>query len=119
MTDTEQPFDHVTDVLVIGSGGGGMTAALAADAAGLDTLVVEKAPRFGGSTALVTLVDPRRRHLWVANVGDCVAGRSSATLEPRIALASLTNKVSSGGTGSIRKVGKPRPQLYSQREQPR
>ncbi|WP_137149693.1 FAD-binding protein [Mycolicibacterium sp. CR10] len=49
---TEQPFDHVTDVLVIGSGGGGMTAALAADAAGLDTLVVEKSPRFGGSTAL-------------------------------------------------------------------
>lgn len=45
-------FDHVTDVLVIGSGGGGMTAALAADAGGLDTLVVEKSPRFGGSTAL-------------------------------------------------------------------
>jgi 3-oxosteroid 1-dehydrogenase len=49
---TEQPFDHVTDVLVIGSGGGGMTAALAADAAGLSTLVVEKSPRYGGSTAL-------------------------------------------------------------------
>ncbi|MBB2991928.1 succinate dehydrogenase/fumarate reductase flavoprotein subunit [Mycolicibacterium iranicum] len=49
---TDQPFDHVTDVLVIGSGGGGMTAALAADAAGLDTLVVEKSARFGGSTAL-------------------------------------------------------------------
>jgi succinate dehydrogenase/fumarate reductase flavoprotein subunit len=45
-------FDHVVDVLVIGSGGGGMTAALAADAAGLDTLVVEKGSRFGGSTAL-------------------------------------------------------------------
>ncbi len=30
---------------------------------------------FGGTTALVTLVDPARRHLWVANVGDCVAGR--------------------------------------------
>ena len=29
-----------------------MTAALAADAAGLDTLVVEKSPQFGGSTAL-------------------------------------------------------------------
>lgn len=49
---TDQPFDHVTDVLVIGSGGGGMTAALAADAAGLSTLVVEKSPRYGGSTAL-------------------------------------------------------------------
>ena len=40
------------DVLVVGSGGGGMTAALAADASGLDTLVVEKSPQFGGSTAL-------------------------------------------------------------------
>ncbi|KUH93422.1 FAD-binding protein [Mycobacterium sp. IS-1556] len=45
-------FDHVVDVLVVGSGGGGMTAALAADAFGLDTLVVEKAAHFGGSTAL-------------------------------------------------------------------
>jgi 3-oxosteroid 1-dehydrogenase len=45
-------FDHVVDVLVIGSGGGGMTAALAANASGLDTLVVEKGSHFGGSTAL-------------------------------------------------------------------
>ncbi|MGB3284294.1 FAD-binding protein [Mycolicibacter algericus] len=44
--------DHIVDVLVIGSGGGGMTAALAADACGLQTLVVEKSPHFGGSTAL-------------------------------------------------------------------
>ena len=47
-----EQFDHVVDVLVVGSGGGGMTAALAADASGLDTLVVEKADYFGGSTAL-------------------------------------------------------------------
>ncbi len=44
--------DHTVDVLVIGSGGGGMTAALTAKAAGLDTLVVEKSSHFGGSTAL-------------------------------------------------------------------
>ncbi|WP_370328991.1 FAD-binding protein [Mycolicibacterium hippocampi] len=49
---TEPEFDHVTDVLVIGSGGGGMTAALTASAADLDTLVVEKSAQFGGSTAL-------------------------------------------------------------------
>jgi succinate dehydrogenase/fumarate reductase flavoprotein subunit len=47
-----QQFDKVVDVLVVGSGGGGMTAALAADASGLATLVVEKGSRFGGSTAL-------------------------------------------------------------------
>ncbi|ULE31685.1 FAD-binding protein [Mycobacterium sp. IDR2000157661] len=47
-----EAFDHTVDVLVVGSGGGGMTAALAADAFGLDTLVVEKSSRFGGSTAL-------------------------------------------------------------------
>jgi 3-oxosteroid 1-dehydrogenase len=45
-------FDHVVDVLIVGSGGGGMTAALTADASGLQTLVVEKSRYFGGSTAL-------------------------------------------------------------------
>jgi 3-oxosteroid 1-dehydrogenase len=45
-------FDHVVDVLVVGSGGGGMTAALVAHACGLETLVVEKSSYFGGSTAL-------------------------------------------------------------------
>ncbi len=45
-------FDQTVDVLIIGSGGGGMTAALTANAAGLDALVVEKSAHFGGSTAL-------------------------------------------------------------------
>ncbi|WP_238305066.1 MULTISPECIES: FAD-binding protein [Mycobacterium] len=45
-------FDRVVDVLVVGSGGGGMTAALTANASGLDALVIEKSPQFGGSTAL-------------------------------------------------------------------
>ncbi|MGV9803714.1 FAD-binding protein [Mycobacterium sp. NPDC003449] len=49
---TSDTFDHTVDLLIVGSGGGGMTAALAGDASGLDTLVVEKSPRFGGSTAL-------------------------------------------------------------------
>ncbi|EUA07505.1 3-oxosteroid 1-dehydrogenase [Mycobacterium kansasii 732] len=47
-----EAFDHAVDVLVVGSGAGGMTAAMAADAAGLQTLVVEKSAYFGGSTAL-------------------------------------------------------------------
>ncbi len=52
MTAASNGFDHVVDVLVVGSGGGGMTAALTADAEGLDALVVEKSSHFGGSTAL-------------------------------------------------------------------
>jgi succinate dehydrogenase/fumarate reductase flavoprotein subunit len=52
MTGAGDGFDHVVDVIVVGSGGGGMTAALTAHAAGLDALVVEKSSFFGGSTAL-------------------------------------------------------------------
>ena len=45
-------WDHEVDFLVVGSGGGGMTAALAAHDAGMSTLVVEKAKKFGGSTGI-------------------------------------------------------------------
>jgi 3-oxosteroid 1-dehydrogenase len=39
------------DVVVVGAGAAGMTAALAAGTRGLDTIVVEKSAYFGGSTA--------------------------------------------------------------------
>jgi 3-oxosteroid 1-dehydrogenase len=45
-------WDHEVDFLVVGSGGGGMTAALAAHDAGMSTLVVEKAKMYGGSTGI-------------------------------------------------------------------
>ncbi len=41
-----------TGLLVVGSGGGGMTAALAACDAGVDTLLLEKGSLYGGSTAM-------------------------------------------------------------------
>lgn len=44
-------FDHEVDVLVAGSGAGGFVTALAAQADGLNTLIVEKSPVYGGSTA--------------------------------------------------------------------
>ncbi|WP_459545511.1 FAD-binding protein [Nocardia sp. X0981] len=52
MSTDETEFDETVDLLVVGSGGGGMSAALRADALGLETLVVEKAEYYGGSTAL-------------------------------------------------------------------
>ncbi|MBO9524474.1 MAG: 3-oxosteroid 1-dehydrogenase [Nocardioidaceae bacterium] len=50
------PRDEVTletayDVVVVGAGGAGMTAALTAAKQGLSTILIEKSPYFGGSTA--------------------------------------------------------------------
>ena len=42
---------HECDVLVVGSGCAGMSAAVTAGHHGLNVLVVEKEPRFGGTTA--------------------------------------------------------------------
>ncbi len=39
------------DLLVIGSGGAGLTAAITAKTLGLDVLIVEKEPVYGGTTA--------------------------------------------------------------------
>ncbi|QIK66226.1 3-oxosteroid 1-dehydrogenase [Nocardioides sp. HDW12B] len=46
-----EPEETVVDVLVVGAGGAGMAAALTAADEGLETLLVEKSPWFGGSTA--------------------------------------------------------------------
>jgi 3-oxosteroid 1-dehydrogenase len=45
-------WDEEYDFVVVGSGGGGMTAALAAADAGMSVLIVEKGKKFGGSTAI-------------------------------------------------------------------
>jgi 3-oxosteroid 1-dehydrogenase len=44
-------FDHSTDVLVVGSGGGALTTALTASLLGADALVVEKTELYGGTSA--------------------------------------------------------------------
>jgi succinate dehydrogenase/fumarate reductase flavoprotein subunit len=45
-------WDKEVDALVVGSGAGGMAAALTAHEEGLDVLLVEKTGRIGGSTAI-------------------------------------------------------------------
>jgi 3-oxosteroid 1-dehydrogenase len=47
----ETPLPTEVDVVVVGAGGAGMTAALAAQKRGLDTVLIEKSSYFGGSTA--------------------------------------------------------------------
>jgi 3-oxosteroid 1-dehydrogenase len=43
--------DHLVDLLIVGSGAGGMVAALVGKSLGLNVLVIEKTGYFGGSTA--------------------------------------------------------------------
>ncbi len=45
-------WNKFVDFLVVGSGAAGMTAAVRAHALGGETLVIEKAPHYGGTTAL-------------------------------------------------------------------
>ncbi|OSC25372.1 3-ketosteroid-delta-1-dehydrogenase [Mycobacterium vulneris] len=45
-------WDHSADLVIAGSGGGGMVAALAALDCGLEPLIIEKQPLVGGSTGL-------------------------------------------------------------------
>ncbi len=45
-------WDSTVDLVIVGSGGGGMVAALAAADAGASALVLEKLDRVGGSTAM-------------------------------------------------------------------
>ena len=46
------PADNTADVLVVGAGGAGMSAAIAAKEAGADVLLIEKLPNVGGTTLL-------------------------------------------------------------------
>lgn len=56
-TNTEkqqQTWDRETEVLVIGFGGAGAVAAIAAHEAGAEVLIVEKAPKEGGGTTRIS-----------------------------------------------------------------
>jgi 3-oxosteroid 1-dehydrogenase len=47
-----QTWDYTTDILVVGSGGGGMVAAIIAKDQGKSALLIEKGTVYGGSTAM-------------------------------------------------------------------
>jgi succinate dehydrogenase/fumarate reductase flavoprotein subunit len=62
----------VCNVLVVGSGAGGLSTAITAKKGGLDVLIIEKEPFFGGTTAISggVLWIPGNRHARDANIAD-------------------------------------------------
>ncbi|WP_250529702.1 FAD-dependent oxidoreductase [Caballeronia sp. ATUFL_F1_KS4A] len=72
MTTVTRSSDLACDVLVIGSGAGGLSTAITAKKQGLDVIVVEKEEYFGGTTAFSggVLWIPGNRHAKEAGVQD-------------------------------------------------
>jgi len=72
MTTVTRSSDLACDVLVIGSGAGGLSTAITAKKQGLDVIVVEKEACFGGTTAFSggVLWIPGNRHAKDAGIAD-------------------------------------------------
>lgn len=73
MTPTSQKLqEHTLDFIVVGSGAAGMAAALCAAQNGLNVLVLEAAPTFGGTTAVSggVLWVPTNHHMQAQGLSD-------------------------------------------------
>ncbi|SAL41835.1 3-oxosteroid 1-dehydrogenase [Caballeronia peredens] len=72
MTTVTRSSDLACDVLVIGSGAGGLSTAITAKKQGLDVIVIEKEEFFGGTTAFSggVLWIPGNRHAKKAGIRD-------------------------------------------------
>lgn len=87
-------FDQVVDFLVVGSGGGGMSAAIAAADSGLDTLVIDKGKTFGGSTAI------SGGGIWIPNAPTLI--RKGAQDDPAAIRRYLKNLTAGAGVTDAR-----------------
>jgi 3-oxosteroid 1-dehydrogenase len=99
--DQGEAWDHQVDFLVVGSGCGGFTAALTARGHGLNTLIIEKAGVYGGSTALsggnIWVPDnPTLRRVGQADSRDDVRSYLEAVVGDRVAAANIDAFIDNG-----------------------
>ncbi|EFA76597.1 3-ketosteroid-delta-1-dehydrogenase [Heterostelium album PN500] len=71
---TQPKWDHNYDVVVVGSGAGGMTASITAQLKGLKTLLIEKDEKYGGTSSMSggALWIPNNLYLQEGGVKDSV-----------------------------------------------
>jgi succinate dehydrogenase/fumarate reductase flavoprotein subunit len=100
--------DREVDLLVLGGGAGGMTAALVAAALGLDVLLAEKAATVGGTTALSA------GSVWVPNSRHSALGSDDPDNAFRYLAAAIGNRLRPAPTRAFLSAG---PQMVSFLEQ--
>jgi succinate dehydrogenase/fumarate reductase flavoprotein subunit len=101
---TPRPFQPPeVDLLVVGAGAGGMTAALVAAVSGLDVLLVEKTAVVGGTTALSagSVWVPGSHHGAAGDAAECARRYLQAAIGNRLR-ASLTDAFLAGGPEMVR-----------------
>jgi 3-oxosteroid 1-dehydrogenase len=99
--DEGEAWNHQVDFVVVGSGCGGLTAALTAHAHGLDTLILEKAGVYGGSTALSggniwVPNNPTLRREGLSDSRDDVRGYLDAVIGDRVPAANIDAFIDNG-----------------------
>jgi 3-oxosteroid 1-dehydrogenase len=99
--DQGEAWDHQVDFVVVGSGCGGLTAALTAHGHGLDTLIIEKAGVYGGSTALSggniwVPNNPTLRREGLSDSRDDVRGYLDAVVGGRVPAANVDAFIDNG-----------------------
>jgi 3-oxosteroid 1-dehydrogenase len=99
--DEGEAWNHQVDFVVVGSGCGGLTAALTAHAHGLDTLILEKAGVYGGSTALSggniwVPNNPTLRREGLSDSRDDIRGYLDAVIGDRVPAANIDAFIDNG-----------------------
>ena len=99
--DQGEAWDHQVDFVVVGSGCGGLTAALTAHGHGLDTLIIEKAGVYGGSTALSggniwVPNNPTLRREGLSDSRDDIRGYLDAVVGDRVPAANIDAFIDNG-----------------------